>query len=365
MLGLITVPGGLEKQDTDYASSNVLDSYRVSWRQNQGLFAQTALRNLANYSISNSIVVDNVENASENVFVSGTFNGDRVSNYTFNQWESRSEALAENSGFRLSSQLSQVSVEISNLTLRVETALSINYNGRERQTIVNSTFDTSRPITSVRDPYLVSRGYEASFNKCGFSSPISESLTISASDYNGTGYGRAAVEPSMASISDPIERVLVTSNPSNYTTSETDGFAAIVTSQSSISGSYNSVYASNVNISTIDDSEPLIVHEGEVYRSHFREIISESCYLAVSGYPGVEERFANNTVNYNGSVATFINETEISASNSTSSVGYEYFNGAGTLVEVAGVSYGRGNMIPWFRLSDSIASRLGISGLAR
>jgi len=136
----------------------------------------------------------------------------------------------------------------------------------------------------------------------------------------------------------------------------------VVTSQTSISNSSNDVYASNVDIGSIQAGDDLIVHEGEVYRSQFRRIISDSCYISVAGYPGVEERFANETRNYNGSVATFVNETELSADNASSSVGYEYFNdgAVGGLEEVAGVTFGRGNTLDWFRISQDIAQALDV-----
>ncbi|MFB6145203.1 MAG: hypothetical protein ABEJ99_01720 [Candidatus Nanohaloarchaea archaeon] len=365
ILGLISIPAGLETRRTQPASNDFFDSYHMAWDKNQLIFAERALSSLSNYSLSKRTEVDNIESAAEDVIVDGRFNSTKLSNNSFEMWESRYQAFAVDRGVNISSRLLNMDLEIINLTLRASSSLEIKYLDSSEKIVANITFQDSKMLEGVTDPYLTARGYNAEFDSCGFNSPVSDSLTISRADYNGTGYGKAAVKPSMASITDPIERVLVTSNVSNYTTAETSGFAAVITNQSTISSSYNSVYASNVNISSIEDADSLIIHEGEVYHSHFREIIRKSCYLSVSGYPGVKERFANNTVNYNGSVATFINETKLSANTSKSSVGYEYFNGAGTLVEVAGVSYGRGNTIPWFRLSDSIASRFGISGLVR
>lgn len=366
MLSLVVVPGGIENRDVSYASDSILESYEMSWNRNQGLFTNKALQNLSEESLSTNSRVNDVENATEQVVQDGGFEGDQISNYSFQSWETRSESLAESTGvFDISSQLKNISIEIRNLTAVTETELSVTYQRSGRQSVINTTFETRKGLSQVRDPYLASRGYNAYFNKCGIDSPISDSFTESVSDYNGTAYGRASVQPSISDVNTPIERVLVTSDPSNYTDAETDGFAAVITSQASISNSTNEVYASNVNTTSIRAGDDVIVHEGEVYRSHFREIISGSCYLPVEGYPGVEERFANNTQNYNGSVATFINETEISTNSSKSSVGYEYFNGAGTLVEVAGVTFGRGNNLNWFRLSQDISQALGIGEITR
>lgn len=368
MLSLVVVPGGVENRDVDYASDSVLKSYETSWKRNQGLFANKALQNLSENSISSGSPINDVEAAADQVVRNGSFESQQISNYSFESWEARSESLAESTGvFDVSSQLKNISVEIENLTVLAETSLSVNYQRSDRQSIINRSFETVKGLSEVRDPYLASRGYNAYFNKCGINSPISQSLTESVSDYNGTAYGKASVQPSISEVGTPIERVLVTSDPSNYTDAETAGFAAVVTSQASISNSTNEVYASNVNITSIQTGDSLIVHEGQVYHSHFREIIRNSCYLPVEGYPGVEERFANNTQNYNGSVATLINETKISADNSSSSVGYEYFNNGtvGTLEEVAGVTFGRGDNLNWFRLSQDIAQALEIEQITR
>jgi len=220
--------------------------------------------------------------------------------------------------------MENISVEVENLSAKIRTDISVEYQRSGRTSKVNRSFETIRGLSEVKDPYLASRGYEAYFNRCGISSPISDSLTESVADYNGPAYGKASVQPSISDVGTPIDRVLVTSDPSNYTDAETDGFAAVITGQASISNSTNDVYASNVNTSSIQVGDDLIVHEGEVYRSQFRKIMRDSCYLSVEGYPGVEERFANETRSYNGSVATFVNETEISEDTARSSVGYEY-----------------------------------------
>lgn len=368
MLSLVVVPSGIEDRDVNYASDSVLESYETSWNRNQGLFANKALQNLSENSISSTSPVNDVENATEQVVRNGSFEGRQISNYSFKSWESRSGDLAESTGvFEISSQLRNTSIEIENLTAVTETEISVTYQRSGRQSEINRTFQISKGLSQVRDPYLASRGYDAYFNKCGIDSPISDSFTESVSDYNGTAYGQASIQPSIPDVDTPIDRVLVTSDPSNYTDSETDGFAAVVTSQASISSSTNEVYASNVNTTSIQANDDIIVHEGEVYRSHFRDIIQDSCYLSVEGYPGVEERFSNNTQNYNGSVATFINETEISTDNASSSVGYEYFNNStvGTLEEVAGVTFGRGNNLDWFRLSQDISQALEIEEITR
>ena len=368
MLSLVVVPGGVENRDVDYASDSVLKSYETSWEGNQGLFANKALQNLSENSISSGSPVNDIEDATEQVVLNGSFEGQQISNYSFESWEARSQNLAESTGvFDISSQLKNISIEVENLTILTETELSVTYQRSGRQSTINRTFETSKGLSQVKDPYLASRGYDAHFNKCGLDSPVSDSLTESVSDYNGTAYGKASVQPSISEVGTPIERVLVTSDPSNYTDTETDGFAAVITSQASISGSTNQVYASNVNTTSIQTGDDLIVHEGEVYRSHFRDMIRNSCYLSVEGYPGVEERFSNNTQNYNGSVATFINETKTSADNSSSSIGYEYFNNGavGSLEEVAGVTFGRGETLDWFRLSQDISQALEIEEITR
>lgn len=363
MIGLISVPGGMDDTDVDYASDNILDSYRLSWKQNQVTFSNQALSNLSAYSTDNSNPVEDVEQAAANVTLDGEYEGTEISNYTFDNWEVRSQELSSVSPvFSVSSELSNISVSIENLTVAVNTDMATTFRRGQKDIVSNDTFEIFYGVRGVQDPYLASRGYDAEFNKCSFNSPVSNSITVSPGDYNGTGYGEAAVMPSNT-LSQPIESVLVTSDVSNYSDSYTQEFAAVVTNQSTISSTSNSVYASNVNITSIADQNSLIVHEGEVYPSRFREIIRQSCYIAVEGYPGIEERFSNETQTYAGSVATFINETEITASNSSSSVGYDYFNGASNLREVAGVTFGRGEALPWFRVSQDLGEDLGLVNL--
>ena len=363
MLSLIIIPSGMDNRDVGYASDSVLESYETSWEKNQFIFTNKALQNLSDTVVATNSPIGNVENATESVVSNGSFDSKEISNYSFRSWEVRSQSLAESSGvFAISSKLENISVEVENLSAVIKTHISVDYQRSGRTSTVNRSFLTREGLSQVKDPYLASRGYEAYFNRCGISSPISDSFTEGVADYNGTAYGKASIQPSTSDVSRPIDRVLVTSNPSNYTDAEMGGFAGVVTSQTSISNSSNDVYASNVGIGSIQAGDDLIVHEGEVYRSQFRRIISDSCYISVAGYPGVEERFANETRNYNGSVATFVNETELSADNASSSVGYEYFNdgAVGGLEEVAGVTFGRGNTLDWFRISQDIAQALDV-----
>lgn len=366
MLSLMSLPATNDNVDTNYASDDFAESYKIAWDKNQLYFAENGLDLLSNYAIANDTEINDVEASTTLITATGRYSGYNITGSSYTNWERNYEAFSNEIGRNISSNLLNLSITIENMTLSAESTVEVSYQGPEKEMSKILTLSSNKNIYDVRDPFLASRGYNSRFKACSFDSPISASFTRSISSYNGTGFGIAAVEPNLPDISNPIERVLVTEDPSSYGNSSTDNFAAVVTNQTTLSGSYNDVYASNVDISTVSDGESLIVHEGEVYSSRFRKAISDGCYFSAPGHPGVEERYANNSQNYAGSVVTFIDETQVGTNQSKSSVGYQYFEGASSpLVEVAGVSYGRGETVSWFRVSEDVATALGFGSITR
>ncbi|MFB6208503.1 MAG: hypothetical protein ABEJ69_04070, partial [Candidatus Nanohaloarchaea archaeon] len=322
-----------------------------------------ALGEATNYIINAQQPLTNPDSQLESIMVDASVNGQELEfmeNASMRNWFGRVKNISEKSDYRV--QVEFLDANFSKKTefvMNSELAMWTRLEDPRTRASFNRTFrsDQESSITGLEDPMIrlqTSDTYGHFFSRCGFSEPAAQLYTGTVSS-GSTVWGEAYVEANTSNINDFESSILVTSDLAQYNPDSTQQFTGVVAANTVANpGDYNDHYVLGTgSISQIQDNESLILDEDEVWNSHFRRMMRDSCYMVSEGPingPDFFDRLQNNLV---GSRATglvsLVNETEApDAGDDVSNVDYVYFNSSnvyGPAVSIDGVTTGGGNSV--------------------
>ncbi len=139
---------------------------------------------------------------------------------------------------------------------------------------------------------LRSKGrYTVQYTDCGFNVPA-EKLHEAVIHSDGSVHGEAELNPPDAgAVEKPSEKILVVDDIDSYDVGDVNSFKGAVSRDENSSSGYDTEYAFDTgSISDIEQNMSLIVSEGEVWNSRFREMFQEGCYVETERAPGVIDR---------------------------------------------------------------------------
>ena len=316
---------------------------------------------------SNQYVVDNgfVMNADSAIDLeAGEFNGDNVNFVNYSGWTSGLKDSYSERGHRLEYSFENPSLETG---LRINGSVDLNYNFTHDSR--STTYSLDSQISGLEgargpDPLLedASGGsFAPQYRYCGFDTPAVQ-LGTGSSSSGEIAHGYASVEPgSTGSVDTSYPRILMVEDASGYTSSQLDPFAGVVANQGSIpNGNYAEVEGLNLNVT---DGASLIINGDQVWRSHFRAVMDEQCYVSNSNAPGIIERMEGSFSSSPEGVTTFVNDSSPAG---TTNEAYIFHNStSGSPVNISGVTKGdHGNFRPYFMLSQSGDDNIGEWGIA-
>ncbi|MFB6242227.1 MAG: hypothetical protein ABEJ36_05525, partial [Candidatus Nanosalina sp.] len=231
------------------------------------------------------------------------------------------------------------------------------------------TANTTVSIRGLEDTMLLLRSkgrYVVQYERCGFDDPANE-LYTGTPHSSGAVQGIAEVQPvDAATVDNASEKILVAEDIDNYDLAAVNSFAGAVSAQPNSTTGYTTEYVFDTgSIAGIEQNMSLILNEGEVWRSGFRQMIEQNCYVETPRGPDFFDRLANRLVSPDSrGLATFVKVSELPSElqRTDSAVGYVYFNGTGYggLNEIRGVS----GEYSWFRLDDYHVDQWGLGDLA-
>lgn len=348
-----------------------VDSVLGDMERSLEISTRRAITGATGYVIDNgeSLVApgDNITSA----LVNGTISGQDLNsteNATLEDWTFRVRDIADRSGYSMNIQLENTSFNPSRF--EVESSYSVSARLKDPTTLANfnrtKEANTTVSIEGLEDTMILlqSKGrYVSQYERCGFNDPAEQ---LNTGDFHSGGeiHGKAVVNPatsSIGSIDNKSEKVLVVDDIEDpYDASDADGFAAVVSAQDNDTTS-GSDYSTNFvfdlsgtsSIQDIEENMSIIVFEDQVWRSSFREMFQENCYLRDNDGPGFFDRLSNNPSSSGGNqgIATLIDVSELPTQlqKDDSAVGYIYFgSSSSTNREIRGVT----NEHSWFRLDQ-------------
>jgi hypothetical protein len=288
-------------------------------------------------------VVDNgfVSDAETSIaFPDSEFNGDSI---TYTNYSGLISPLENISGLEYSHSNQNLDTG-----LKVEAESDVNYNFTQAASDITYRHDSNlQSFEGLKgpDPLLTnasSQSFEYSY--CGYDGPAEQLGSASGS---GVAHGYAAIDPEIGEVDHSKPRILVTENASTYG-SIPDDFSGVVATQGSIdSGNYAEIEGLNLNVT---EGSSIILDNGQAWRSHFRKMIDENCYVENQNAPGVLNRMEGSFSSETEGLTTFTDEGGSTQPNEA----YLYYNSsAPTLVEISGVTTGDyGKFRPEFRISE-------------
>lgn len=304
---------------------------------------------------SNKYVVDNgfVSDASSSIdFEAGEFNGSNVDFVNYTEWTSGLKTSYSERGHNLEYRFENPSLDTG---LRVNGSVDIDYNFTHDSR--STTYSLDSQISGLEglrgpDPLLedASGGsFGPQYRYCGFDTPAIQ-LGIGSSSSGEIAHGYASVEPeSLGSVDNSYPRVLVVDNVSGYTSGQLDPFTGVVTDQGSIpNGNYAEIEGLNLNVT---EGTSLIINSDEAWKSYFRVIMDERCYISNSNAPGVLKRMEGSFSSSSKGLTTFVNDSSPAGTTNEAYI----FHDSTTVspVNISGVTKGDyGNFRPYFMLSD-------------
>lgn len=348
LIPLNSVPDTLDRNT--YATT--FEDYRTA--SIQASLEEAAAESAANYiEKANKEVVDqgflnNAENSIE--YSKGEFNGSDISFTNFTELHGDLKKALQAQGTRYTGTGKAEALEPG---LKVNGTAEVDY-----RTVLNANYSYSGEIsgkTGLRgpDPLLTLRtGEDHSYRYCGFDRPFRKLATGTGGD---TAWGHAySGDPGEAPSGDLI---FVTENASKYSSDQLDQFNGVISEKASVpSGDYADASYLEVEL---PPGASVILHEGDVWRSHARKAIENGCYLENSEAPGVYNRMENSTSSSPQGIVKLIdtadsNPSEAYLNASTISTG---------LNEVPGVTWtDYGDERPGFRLSDRTVQAWQVPG---
>lgn len=339
---------------SDEISHEYSYSVQESWGETQTAYAINSTDILAEITQNNE--VSNYEEAAANLTRNGTYEGahETVNNYI--NWSKEVEKYSKIKN----AKVENLNVSASNLTIETESKFRLEMDNR------NHTFraDYERKVYGVEDPIL--SGIDTrDIEPCSFEEIAYREYT--GGGYNGSARGKPVINPadaSSATVSNRGEKILVTSdNITDYNEGRVDNFAGYSTEQDPANPeNYNSNYVVNApKVPQFESNQRALIHEG-LWKANFFRIKNNKCYLSTAHQdtPSIPDRIENKT---RGSTSQGV-FTVVEPSASESDIGYERKDSSGlTLVELEGVSTGSGEIWSDFRISDSLAIKLGLEKL--
>jgi hypothetical protein len=331
--------------------------------------------------ITNHIVLtgEPLQSAEENVseaLENGTLDGEELNgteDASLEDWTSRVRDIADNSGYGLDIRIENYS--FNDTGFNVESTFSVFASLRDPTSLAtfNRTESTTTDISieGIEDSLLLLRSegrYLSQYSKCGFSEPA-ELVYTGSQNSSGYVHGYAEKNPSdISAVTDTSDKILVVDDVDSYQSSEVDNFEGVVSADpSSNSNQYSTNYVFDTGtISDINQNMSLILNNQQVWRSGFRKMFEDGCYISDDNGPDVFDRMENKLSNDDGDgVATLIDVQRLPGElrDIDSAVGYVYFDdsgGYGDLKEIKGVT----DHYSWFRIDDDHVEKWDVEDLA-
>lgn len=314
-------------------------------------------------------------NVSE-ALVNGTLNGEELNgsrDASLSEWSSRVSKIAGRSGYDLEIEVENYS--FSNEEFVIESSFAVFARLKDPSTLAQfnktSSATSSVSIEGVEDTMILlkSKGrYVSQYSQCDFTDPA-DILYTGSQNSSGHYHGYAAKKPSdISAVSNKSDKVLVVDDVDSYADAEVNDFGGVVSDDtSSDSDSYTNNYVLGTSsISDIEQNMSLILNNDQVWRSGFREMFNEGCYVPDEDGPDFFDRLEAQTSNDKGTgLATLIDITELPSElqEVDSSVGYVYFNESGdfgSLREIKGVN----DEYSWFRIDQDHVNYWDLEDLA-
>ncbi len=318
-----------------------------------------ALTGATNYVVETGESLAKPDKNVTSALVNGTISGVELNskgNASLREWRDRVSDIADRSGYSLEIQLENYSLSPDDF--QINSSYSVFARLKDPATLaqfnVTKNAETSVSISGLEDTMILLRSkgrYVNQYTECSFDKPAEE-LHTAATHSQGAAHGEAEVNPSDADVANASEKILVVDDIDSYDTSDVKNFAGAVSRDPNSSSGYDTEYAFDTgSISGIGQNMSLIINQGEVWNSHFRQMFREGCYVSTDRGPGFIDRLENDLVGPGG-FATLVDVAELpdELQETESAVGYVYFNGSGygSLNEIKGVS----SEHSWFRLDD-------------
>lgn len=315
---------------------------------------------------------DNISEA----LINGTLNGKKLNqteNASLTEWSSRVSNIARRSGYSLDVRVENYSFNDNGLELKSSFTVFAQLKDPTTLTTFNRTESTSTDVSihGVEDSMLLLRSegrYLNNYTSCGFSDPA-EQLYTGTQNSSGHVHGHAAKLPAdISAVDNKSEKILVVNDVDSHSVSEVNSFEGVVSADpSSDPGSYTTKHVFDTgSISDIEQEMSLILNNDQVWRSGFREMFNQGCYVESSTGPDFFDRMQNKLVNDGGDgLATLIEVSRLPSElrETDSAVGYVYFNDSasfGGVREVKSVT----DEFSWFRLDQDHIDEWGMNDLA-
>lgn len=343
-------------------------SLRISTRR--------ALTGTTNYIVLNGNELQDAEANVSEALENGTLDGEELNgteDASLNDWTSRVRDIADSSGYALDIRVQNYSFNDTGFTVQS----SFNVYGSLRDPTSLATFNrTESTVTNVsiegtEDSMLLLRSqgrYLAQYNQCGFSEPA-EVLYTGSQNSSGHVHGYSAKSPTdISTVSGKSDKILVVENIDGYQTSEVNEFEAVVSADSSSNtGQYSTNYVFGTgSIADIDQSQSIILNDGNVWGSNFRQMFNQGCYVPDEDGPDVFDRMENKLSNNDGDgLATLIDVSRLpnELRDINSAVGHVYFDESRSyesLRDIKGVT----DEYSWFRLDQDHVEYWDLEDLA-
>jgi len=351
---LFTVPlnytpdQALQDVKTVESANTDVRNIESSFENSLGLAATNYIESANQYVLDNDFVND-PENAIE--FPNSEFDGNSISYRNYSELVSPLETV---SGLEYS-----YSIQDFSTGLKIEAEADLNYNFSHESSDLSYSHDSIiQASQGIRgpDPLLTNASAQSfEYSYCGFDRPAE---LLGSGTGSEIAHGYASVEPEIGEVDHSDPRILVTENASRYG-SIPDDFTGVVTKDGNIeNGNYAQIQGLELNVT---EGTSLILENGEAWKSHFRKMIEENCYVENTDAPGILNRMEGSYSAETQGITTFTEEGDSTQPNEA----YLYYNSSSpTLLEISGVTSGDyGNFRPDFRISEANSDRWNLEGL--
>ncbi len=361
MLLTIATHSSIVLQDKE-PDSNQLQGLEKATEESVDTQMRRTVENLAEAAQSTNI--NSFSNASANLSKKGSYKGinqpvslERFSNKTRNL-SNKIEEL----------QINITDVKSENFTISVDSSTRISFASLAQVQDTSTEFE----INNVSDTLLSRYGYNSNISRCSYTKFANK--IGSGSNVNGTARGDPEVTPS--SLSPDSREVLVTTDVTQYSTTDVTNYAGFISSGNpSNPSTYNQNYVTGLpSLPSFKPLQRVLLHENPsssnsgAWKSNIYSTISSGCYIptSIKSAPSVEERIENKSrgVDEDGLV-TIINASSLGTDSSESNIGFERVDKPSDLVEIEGVSEGEGVIKNYFRVNRSTAQSVGLQPLIK
>lgn len=374
----VTGSGQVEAENSDRIgeASFFLQSIFSDMDRSLRISTRRALTGTTNYIVLNGEALQDAEANVSEALENGTLDGEELNgteDASLQDWNSRVRDIADSSGYALDVRVQNYS--FNDTGFNVQSSFSVFASLRDPTSLVtfNKTESTVTDVSieGTEDSMLLLRSegrYLAQYSECGFSEPAK---VLYAGNQNSSGYvhGYSVKTPSdVSSVSDRADKILVVDDVDSYQASSVNEFEGVISAEpSSNSGQYSTNYVFDTgSIADIGQNMSLILNDQQVWRSDFRRMFNQGCYVPDENGPDVFDRMENSLSNDDGDgLATLIDVSRLpnELRDIDSAVGYVYFDdsGYGGLRQIKGVT----DDYTWFRLDQAHVDYWGLGDLAR